>query len=85
MQLNVYRYTFTARCPIDGASIEYRLQIEAVTPIKAEQIVAECTFNQPEFHEGIADLLFEKIGGRQVLMATHTGVEIETRRNCDAA
>jgi hypothetical protein len=80
MPLNIYRYTFTATCPVDGAAIEYRIHIEADSPIKAEQIVAECTFNQSEFHEGIADLLFEKLGGRQVLTATHTGVEIETRR-----
>lgn len=80
MPLNVYRYTFTATCPVDGAAIEYRLQIEACAVIKAEQIVAECTFGQPEFHEGIADRLLEKLGGRQVLTATHTGVEIETRR-----
>lgn len=85
MRLNVYRYTFMATCPVDGASIEYRLQIEADSPIKAEQIVAECTFNQPEFHESIADWLLEKLGGRQVLTATHTGVEIETRRESDAA
>jgi hypothetical protein len=48
--------------------------------IKAESIVAECTFDQPVFHEAVADRLFESLGGRQVLTATHTGVEIETRR-----
>lgn len=84
MQLNIYRYTFMATCPVDKASIEYRLQIETGSVIKAESIVAECTFNQPEFHESIADWLFEKLGGRQVLTATHTGVEIETRREINA-
>lgn len=80
MPLNIYRYSFTATCPVDGAAIEYRLQIETRSAVKAERIVAECTFDQPAFHEDIADRLLKSLGGRQVLTATHTGVDIETQR-----
>lgn len=80
MRLNIYRYSFTATCPVDQAAIEYRLQIEIGSVIKAESIVTECTFDRPVFHEDVADRLFECFGGHQTLSATHTGVEIETRR-----
>lgn len=83
-RLNIYRYTFKATCPVDKANIEYRLQIETDGVIKAESIVAACVFDQPVFHEDVADRLFEGLGGDQVLTATHTGVEIETRRRSNA-
>ncbi len=80
MQLNIYRYTFMATCPSDKASIKYSLQIETGSVIKAEQIVAECTFDQPVFHEDVADRLHQALGGYQTLVAVHGGVEIETQR-----
>jgi hypothetical protein len=32
MQLNIYRYSFTATCPVDNVVIDYRLQIETGEP-----------------------------------------------------
>jgi hypothetical protein len=79
--LNIYRYSFKAICPVDQATIVYRLQIETDAVIKAESIVGECMFGQPVFHEDIADRLLKSLGGKQTIIATHAGVEIETKRS----
>ena len=82
MNLNIYGYQFTAQCPVDGALIYYVLEIAAQKMIKAEAVKEACTFDEPVFHEVIADQLFERFGERQVLqeLCTRRGVEIKTVR-----
>ena len=77
--LNRYCHDFVARCPENGIPIAYRLTIEAASMIRVEDIVAACSAHLEGFHEAIADDL-ARLGGVQILVAHHHGVDIETRR-----
>lgn len=79
--MNIYRRQFVAACPNNGESIIYQLSIEAGDRmIPVEHIVTATALHKKGFHEAIADELFERFGGRQVLKAHHHGVDIETIR-----
>lgn len=81
--MNTYRHDFSTRCPNNGQVIWYRLEIEALHVVMAEDIQAAGkdaqTLPKP-YHENIADMLHERFGGVQRLFAFHHGVEIETLR-----
>lgn len=76
--MNVYRFRFVARCPVDGEMICYRAEIRAPHTIRVEQIM-EALPNET-LHETLANDLFAKFGGDQRIVAVHSGVEIETLR-----
>lgn len=76
---NRYTHRFMSACPVNGKSIAYELVIESRKPIRVESIMRACRLRQV-FHEALADHLFKKFGGRQVLRAHHHGVDIETVR-----
>lgn len=77
--MNTYRTRFVARCPVNGARIDYSLVIRTDRVIPVEAILAAVP---PEgLHEAIADAL-AKLGGHQTLTAAHHGVTIETERSC---
>ena len=78
--MNIYRYSFFAICPSTNEQVVYDLQIKAEFMIAVEMIIAECKFEEPTYHEIIADQLIKRLGGRQVLIAQHNSVKIETRR-----
>jgi len=78
--MNIYRVKFYARCPQDGCSIQYALTIHTGRVILAEDIITATEEIAEGMHEAIADRLVDALGGNQVLMATHQGVEIETIR-----
>lgn len=76
--MNIYRHTFTARCPNNDATISYALEIRSRRTLMVEAIVEVCQFDIG-FHEDIAETLHSRLGGRQRLTAHHHGVDIETR------
>lgn len=78
--MNIYRHTFSAVCPSDGETIIYRLELRAPSMIHVEKIKAATVLIKKGWHEQIADLLAESLGGDQTIIATHQGVEIETVR-----
>jgi len=80
MRVNIYRHSFAAVCPADGETIIYRLELRATTMIHVEHIKAATALIQKGWHEQIADRLAESLGGDQIIIATHQGVEIETVR-----
>lgn len=78
---NIYRMTFSRKCPVDHETIEYALEIEASNMIRAEDIEAAIDALPPAvLHEEAADALDEKLDGFHVLRARHGRVEIETHR-----
>lgn len=77
--MNRYRHTFTVSCPNNGAMIRYHLAIETPAQIMVEKIVAACGVAEA-YHEDLADKLYAKFGGRQVMRAYHHGVWVETER-----
>lgn len=77
--MNIYKTSFFSKCPINGDMVKYSITICASWLIKAEDIEAACNFKN-FFHEDIADELFGKFGGYQVIIATHRNVSIETQR-----
>lgn len=77
--MNIYRYTFTAECPNDGAQIEYHLTIKTGAMLMAERIV-EATKGLRGFQEHIANKLADLFPGQHTLIAVHNGVEVETQR-----
>lgn len=76
--MNIYRYRFSSTCPTDGDVVQYQLEIQSPSIIKAEDIRGICAVDQT-FHEDLADRL-ARLGGTQILKATHRSVEIETHR-----
>ena len=78
--VNRYDHTFSAVCPSDGAAIIYHLTIATDEVIMAERIVKACRFDQPQFHEALANNLAKKFSGEQTLTAMHQGVHITTTR-----
>jgi hypothetical protein len=81
---NVYRHQFVSHCPNNDQAIIYQLVIETDKVIYAEHITTATALHKRAFHEAIADDLFDRFGGRQILSAHHHGVDIETRRGSDA-
>jgi hypothetical protein len=77
--MNIYRYTFQRSCPVDGAVIDYSLELRTSVAMRAEAIVAAC-LGGPVLHEELADKLAAEFGGAQRMVATHGGVQIETLR-----
>lgn len=80
LRLNIYRHQFVSTCPNNDKPIIYALMIESHTMIHVEHVVTAVALHKCAFHEAIADDLFERFGGHQVLTAHHHGVDIETRR-----
>lgn len=78
--MNIYRLQFACICPSDGAQIIYSLEIQSEKMIHVEHIVVAVALNAKEYHEPLADRLHQAFGGRQVITATHQGVQVETRR-----
>lgn len=81
--MNIYTRQFVATCPNNGAAIIYTLRIETDDRlIPVEHIITATSMISKGFHEHIAEELFARFGGRQVITAHHHGVDIETRRGC---
>lgn len=78
--MNVYRFRFTAKCPANGAKIDYSVEIRASRLILAEDMNVWRKRQRYGYHELIADRLFAKFGGTQRITASHHGIEIETLR-----
>jgi len=81
--MNIYTTRFFARCPINGARIEYIWKIEnpdAANALLAEDLIDAASLIDRGMHEEIADTLFREFGGKQTLTADHHGVCIETVR-----
>lgn len=76
--MNTYRYRFNCLCPTDGSTVTYGLTITTPGKVLAENIRAICDAG-PSHQEDLADKL-AALGGEQVIVAIHQGVEIETRR-----
>lgn len=79
--MNRYRTEFFVECPTNLKKIRYLLDIETPFKLMVEDILNEVDRLNSDYHEDIADSLFESFGGRQVLRANHHGVEIETIRS----
>lgn len=78
--MNIYRHVFIAQCPENGEAIAYHLTIKSRRRILVERIVEACVDITSGYHEQIADELFTRFGGEQVITAHHHGVDIETWR-----
>ncbi|WP_085599693.1 MULTISPECIES: hypothetical protein [unclassified Pseudomonas] len=78
--MNIYRHSFVATCPADGDAIVYSLEIRSLSMIRVEHIKTATRLIRSGYQETIADELFERFGGEQIITATHQGVEIETVR-----
>ena len=79
MNINTYTRRFTVKCPNDDAMIDYTLMIQSDKLIMVEKIKSSID-GISGYHEIIADILHETLGGRQVITAVHQGVEIKTVR-----
>lgn len=78
--MNIYTVKFHAKCPANGAWIEYTLKIHTGSVIKAESLLNSVHNLRQGYHENLADYLHKMFGGSQTLEAHHHGVTIETMR-----
>lgn len=78
--MNAYRFSFCAECPADKLTITYKAEILSSDMIRVEQINEWRRALGPQFHEELAEDMLGRFGGRQTIVATHQGVQIETVR-----
>jgi len=78
--MNIYRCQFVVNCPSNGKAIPHSLEIRHFATLPVESLLDVVSELPSMFQEGIADLLYAKFGGEQVIKANHHGVEIETVR-----
>lgn len=78
--MNIYRYRFVAACPANGEQIVYQLELKAQSKILVEHIKTACALHKSGYHEDIADDLYQRFSGLQIITANHHGVDIESRR-----
>lgn len=83
--MNIYSLEFFAVCPNNGARIKYWLTIQTSAVIMVERINDTVMLLDRGFHEEFADQLFREFGGKQILIADHHGVTIETVRGNQVA
>jgi hypothetical protein len=79
IEMNIYKISFASKCPVNDDQINYHLEIRSTSVIKAEEIEWNVP-GWPQLHEEMADSLFHRFGGYQILRATHRRVLIETHR-----
>ena len=77
---NAYTTEFFATCPNNGTRVKYRLRIETHEMLAVEDIVATVENVGDSFHEELADEMLKRFGGKQMMVADHHGVTIETTR-----
>lgn len=76
---HTYRYVFAAKCPSDGETIIYGLEIRSNDMIRVEAIKDACAGWQSGFQEEIAEALHAEFPVASMqLRAQHQGVEIVT-------
>lgn len=78
--MNIYRFTFWAKCPVNDAPIKYGAEVRTAGVVMAEALRAFGDECRQGLHEDFADRMLERFGGFQRLTANHHGVEIETIR-----
>lgn len=79
--MNIYRTSFVAVCPNDGASIVYNLEISSPKTIFVEHINTATALIKRGLHEQIADDLHQQFGGWQKITAVHQGVSVISIRS----
>ena len=79
--MNIYTTEFFCKCPTNNVRIKYELEIQTTDVIFVESILEFIDKIDNQYHENIADLLLEKFGGKQQLLACHHGVFIKTERS----
>lgn len=78
--MNIYRFTFWARCPVNGSAIKYQAEVRTQGVVMAEDLLSFGDECKAGLHEEFADRMLARFGGFQRLTANHDGVEIETIR-----
>ena len=78
--MNIYTYVFVVNCPLNSESIIYTLVLRHLEKVLVEHIKTACSLFKVGHHEDIADELFRRFGGEQVLTAHHHGVDLRSER-----
>lgn len=79
--MNIYQGKFKSKCPSDGDIITYWYTIYSERTIMVEDIINVTNEFKEIFHESAADIMHDKFGGKQILVATHQGISIKTIRD----
>ena len=80
--MNIYRFTFMVRCPVNRRIVSYAFELRKPDheKVMVEHIQIAAALYETAYHEEIADAFLKQFGGQQILKAHHHGVDIETRR-----
>lgn len=80
--MNIYKTNFSCLCAKNSDTIQYSLEIVSERMIFVEDIESALSEykNHSVYHEPMADKLYRKLGGKQIMIANHGGIVIETRR-----
>lgn len=78
--MNQYTTKFFVKCPSDGKSIQYTLTVSSEEMLMVEHIREAIATIECEYHEKIADQLFDVLRADVCLIAVHQGVEIRAER-----
>lgn len=79
--MNIYRLSHRALCPNGNLIDVYKITIKSKAMIMVEDIDSAIkSAPDPVFQEDLADHLRNTLGAEIIVLGTHYGIEIESRR-----
>lgn len=79
--MNIYKGSFKSTCPSDGDIVSYNYSIISERTIMVEDILDFLSKYPEVYQEALADDMFKRFGGYQIIKGVHQGVEITTLRH----
>lgn len=78
--MNIYRLSHRASCP-NGNLLDVYITIKSKSMVMVEDITSAIKSTpNPIFQEDLADHLRDTLGAEIIVLGTHYGIEIESRR-----
>ena len=79
--MNIYRLSHRASCPNGNLVDVYKITIKSKAMLMVEDITSAIkSVPNPVFQEDLADHLRNTLGAEIIVLGTHYGIEIESRR-----
>ena len=78
--MNIYEVSISSLCPINGRPVDLHIRLETQNVVMVETLLSFLEDIKNNLHEELADKLYKKFGGKQVVKGFHHGVWITTER-----
>ena len=78
--MNIYEVSISTVCPVNGQPVDLYITIKTKNVVMVETLLLFLEDSKNNLHEDLADRLYKKFGGKQVVKGFHHGVWITTER-----